>query len=181
VNNKTFNIVFWAVALLHLLAIHQDLMWVERLTKPMIVGVLIYHYYRRTRLQSSFDKKILAGLIWSWIGDVALMGVGIKSSFFLVGLVAFLIGHIAYITAFREDIKPGGKRPIWVISLAVAYFITHGLLFICTLPGLGVLKFPGALFVDYCCYGNICMDEVDKILRMGILVGGNRRMVFCNI
>lgn len=146
-NNKTFNIVFWAVALLHLLAIQQDLIWVERLTKPMIVGILIYHYYRRTRLQSSFDKKILAGLIWSWIGDVALMGVGIKSSFFLVGLVAFLIGHIAYITAFREDIKSGGKRPIWVISLAMAYFITHGLLFYIVLyPGLGVLKVPVALY-----------------------------------
>ena len=68
-NNKTFNIVFWAVALLHLLAIQQDLIWVERLTKPMIVGVLIYHYFSRTRLKSSFDKKILAGLIWSWVGE----------------------------------------------------------------------------------------------------------------
>ena len=146
-NKKIFNIVFWTVALFHLLAIYQEFIWVERLTKPMIVGVLLYQYYRRTKVRAAFDKKILAGLIWSWIGDVALMCVAIRPTFFLVGLVAFLIGHIAYITAFKEDIKSGGKRPIWLISLAMAYFITHGLLFYIILyPSLGALRAPVAVY-----------------------------------
>jgi uncharacterized membrane protein YhhN len=41
---------------------------------------------------------ILIGLVFGFIGDVALLGTA--RSWFLIGLVAFLIGHLAYVVAF---------------------------------------------------------------------------------
>ena len=45
-----------------------------------------------------FGAIILAGLIASWFGDVLLLPRGKR--WFLAGLVAFLLGHVAYAVAF---------------------------------------------------------------------------------
>lgn len=47
---------------------------------------------------------ITIGLVLGAVGDVALMLTGRRS--FLVGLVAFLLGHIAYVVAFALETPP---------------------------------------------------------------------------
>ena len=49
-------------------------------------------------LRSRYGWFILIGLVLSWFGDMFLLGSG--SGFFLAGLVSFLFGHIAYVSAF---------------------------------------------------------------------------------
>lgn len=49
-------------------------------------------------LETRFGRAILAGLILSMVGDMALISP--SREFFLVGLSAFLLAHIAYITGF---------------------------------------------------------------------------------
>ena len=49
-------------------------------------------------LYSRYGWLILTGLVFSWFGDMFLLGSG--SGFFLAGLVSFLLGHVAYVTAF---------------------------------------------------------------------------------
>lgn len=49
-------------------------------------------------LDSVYGRLILAGLGFSWCGDLLL--VGHSQDFFLAGLVAFLLAHIAYSAAF---------------------------------------------------------------------------------
>lgn len=48
--------------------------------------------------RSPYGAAILAGLAFSWFGDMFL--VGQSPEFFYAGLVAFLLGHLAYIAAF---------------------------------------------------------------------------------
>lgn len=48
--------------------------------------------------ESRYGWWILSGLIFGFIGDVALLGS--SRSWFLSGLVAFLIGHLLYVAAF---------------------------------------------------------------------------------
>lgn len=47
---------------------------------------------------SGYGQWVLAGLVLSAVGDVALLWR--SSTFFLVGLGSFLLGHVAYATAF---------------------------------------------------------------------------------
>ncbi len=68
---------------------------------------------RAGALDSTFGKLILAGLGLSWCGDMAL--VGTSEAFFLGGLVAFLLAHLAYVSAFVAH----GYQRSWVIIAAV--------------------------------------------------------------
>jgi uncharacterized membrane protein YhhN len=49
-------------------------------------------------LDTSFGTVMLAGLVLSWIGDLALSYTGERA--FLLGLGAFLLAHVAYTGAF---------------------------------------------------------------------------------
>ncbi len=57
---------------------------------------------------SSYGRWVLLALAFGWVGDVAL--VSAQRSWFLIGLVAFLVSHLLYIVAFMVlglDAAPG--------------------------------------------------------------------------
>lgn len=64
-------------------------------------------------LDSVFGRLILAGLVFSWCGDMAL--VGASEAHFLGGLVAFLLAHVAYVSAFVAH----GYQRSWVVATAI--------------------------------------------------------------
>jgi len=73
------------------------------ITKPLLMPALMVVFYRLTRRRENSQRKfVFAALIFSWIGDVSLMFWGINSNFFLIGLISFLLTHIAYIIAFTQ-------------------------------------------------------------------------------
>jgi uncharacterized membrane protein YhhN len=51
--------------------------------------------------ESSFGRVMLAGFALCWIGDLLLIVPG-RGQAFLCGLAAFLVGHLAYATAFAS-------------------------------------------------------------------------------
>ena len=82
---------------------------------------------RAGALHSRYGQAILLGLVLSWFGDMFL--VGQSRSFFLLGLVAFLLAHIAYIAAFV--VKGVNVRwiavamlPIAAVGVAVSVWLT---------------------------------------------------------
>ena len=48
--------------------------------------------------ETRYGWWILVALVFGWIGDVALMGT--TRTWFLTGLIAFLVGHLLYVVAF---------------------------------------------------------------------------------
>lgn len=48
--------------------------------------------------KSRYGKTMLAGFVFSWFGDAFL--IGSSDTFFQLGLVSFLLGHILYAAAF---------------------------------------------------------------------------------
>ena len=64
-------------------------------------------------VRSLFGRILLAGLALSWIGDMLLLGR--SQALFLSGLCAFLLAHVAYITAFVVR----GVNPRWALATAV--------------------------------------------------------------
>jgi uncharacterized membrane protein YhhN len=64
-------------------------------------------------LLSGYGAVMLAGLVLSWFGDAFLIGT--SQRWFLLGLVSFLLAHIAYVTAF---VNLGVARR-WIFSAIV--------------------------------------------------------------
>ena len=73
--------------------------------KPLITISLMVFYAYQSRLGGRFAKRIFAGLFFGLIGDSFLMFINVNDSFFMFGLIAFLIGHLIYIAAFYLDYK----------------------------------------------------------------------------
>ena len=68
---------------------------------------------RAGALDSLFGRLILTGLAFSWCGDMLLIGT--SKAHFLAGLTAFLLAHVAYVSAFVAH----GYRRGWLVAAAV--------------------------------------------------------------
>lgn len=69
------------------------------LAKPLASTAFIAVAVAAGALESTYGYAILIGLVLSWFGDVFLIPRG-KPLLFLVGVLSFLAGHVAYAAAF---------------------------------------------------------------------------------
>jgi uncharacterized membrane protein YhhN len=67
--------------------------------KPLATGVIIVHALQRGHDAPTVRRWVLAGLVFSLGGDVALLW---PKEGFLPGLVSFLLAHLAYLVAFTR-------------------------------------------------------------------------------
>lgn len=91
--------------------------------------------------QGRYDGLIVAGLVLSAVGDIALIPRDRRA--FLGGLVAFLLAHVAYTLAFAERADPLALPPacLLVICLASVALYLH------FRPHLGRMRAPVAAYV----------------------------------
>lgn len=104
-------------------------------SKPLLMPVLILLLYTGTKFQTWFDKLILGGLLFGWMGDILLMFN--NNDLFVFGLAAFLIGHILYIFAFVNNIRKSSYHlsavnkfvlallPIFYLVVLYSYLFPH--------------------------------------------------------
>ena len=104
----------------------------EFIFKPLLMPILAWFYYLNISKSpmALFDKLILVALFFSWWGDVFLMFETRGEIFFLLGLAAFLLAHLAYLWAFKisyrlPEISYLKKRPLLILPfvLLVVLFI----------------------------------------------------------
>jgi uncharacterized membrane protein YhhN len=90
-----------AFALLDWLVVAAERRKIEYLAKPCVMIFLIAWFITRMPVnRNGLSILILAGLIFSLAGDIFLM---IPGNWFLAGLVAFLLAHLAYIGGFNAN------------------------------------------------------------------------------
>ncbi len=88
-----------------------------------------------------------------WFGDILLIFQQVDGIYFVLGLSAFLLGHLGYIVAFTRTSDEGHnialiKRQGWVMVLVFAY----GYFFFKQLePHLGEMIFPVLLYTVVIC------------------------------
>ncbi len=103
--------LYAAIAVVNLLGPWHN---TELFTKPLLMPVLALWVWFHGRC-----KLIIAALLFSWAGDVALIN-GDKQLWFIAGMVFFLGTHICYITAFTRH----GNRPKpWVVLIYSVVFL----------------------------------------------------------
>ena len=86
--------------------------------------------------RGAFGAFVLAGLVLSAAGDVALALHGQRS--FLFGLVAFLFGHVAYIAACAATV-PAGQ---WVAPIAALPVLVTAAVYVVLSSRLGAMRTP---------------------------------------
>ena len=66
--------------------------------KPFLIPLLIIPVLKTN--QPEIKKVLILALFFSWMGDVLLLFVFHSNSYFLLGLISFLLAHLFYILLF---------------------------------------------------------------------------------
>ena len=119
-----------AVTFLYGLSVHATLMCL--LVKPLPVLALLGWLHDAP--PGEYRRWISLGLMCSLLGDVLLAWPG---DFFVFGLGAFLLAHLAYLKAYLSDC-----RRLAVVPLILALVVGAALLGVLIAHGLGALLIP---------------------------------------
>lgn len=117
--NRTQTSIFFGLSCLNIIAGFIDNEWLGYITKPLLMITLGFFYFRLT--QSNFNKRdrlVLIALFFCCLGDTFLMFQKFNPNFFLLGLGAFLLGHVCYIFLFQQEGKSRHFRWLPFISYA---------------------------------------------------------------
>ena len=138
-------IAFWMLALLDIAGIAANQQTLHFIAKPLLIPALLL-LLLFTKLLVPGKNLLLAGLLFSWMGDLFLLFEYKNKLFFIFGLASFLLGHIFYILYFTKIPNKSTKIPVQklLMLLPVVIFV-FGLLYI-LYPSLGELKIPVTLY-----------------------------------
>lgn len=109
------------------------------LTKPLLMPLLLAWLVTLARRWWPVPLRWLAvGIVFAWIGDLALMGEGDNA--FMLGIGAFLVMQVAYLVAFLRVPGPGLVRA-WKIALLPYALIWVGIN-VAISGGVGDMRIP---------------------------------------
>ena len=172
---KGFWIILFLIDLLiDLAAVYFKNETLRYISKPLLMPLLIVYFIFHTHpFVSSLKKWIVFALIFSWLGDVLLMFESINGSFFIFGLVAFLIAHIFYIFFFENVIKKEGlnKNYWWFIPVLIYYVALISVLS----PHLGDMKLPVRIYgivISYMLIEALQTGRINNRAAAGLMIVG---------
>lgn len=135
---KNAAYLFWIIGIAHVFLQYTNQEIWTTYTKPLLVPLLALFYYHKN------SKKIfLAALLFSWVGDLLLMGKG--SLFFLLGILSFWITQLLYLHLINKEIELtlkdflSSKEGLISSLLFGVYFLGTMKLLV---PKLGTLTIP---------------------------------------
>ncbi len=142
---STVLYVYGIIAMLELFSHTLPTSGLHHFTKPLLMLTLIvYIVLHRKELSRKALTLVVAGLSFSWLGDVSLMYQDKKEIYFMVGLGAFLVAHIAYIFLLKEARDSSESKflnPQKIKYIGFFWLVFGGLISI-LYPHLGALKIP---------------------------------------
>lgn len=137
--------LFLLAVITDLLAIYFQWNEIRFVSKPLIVlPLLAYFFMAVPRGAGSFK----AALLFSLIGDVALLFEERDPLFFMVGLGSFLLAHVLYMVSFNR-MRAVRVSPRWSWIVAVAFYLA--ILLYVLMPYLGELKIPVIIYAFVLC------------------------------
>lgn len=98
---------------LEALAVWKDLKSLEYVAKPAVMVCLFIWLTTTAGLQGAL-LWFGIGILFSLAGDIALM---FTDRFFVLGLIAFLLAHIAYLVGFNTPVPQ--SLDVWAIAISI--------------------------------------------------------------
>ena len=117
-------IIFIVMTSIHLYASLKKNKKLRDITKPFILTSLLGYYFLATK---EIRTATILALLFSWIGDVFLIGPGVK--WFTVGGISFMISHFFFILSYIPDIVFTNMNLYIVLVLGVIFFIAVSIIF----------------------------------------------------
>lgn len=109
-------IVVMALAAIVGAGLDGDGRWLHWLAKPLTTLLIAAIAWRAVAPQHvRYRRAVLAGMLLSCLGDIALM---LPVDAFVPGLVAFLLAHLCYIAAFAQGWRAGRGLAAAAVLLA---------------------------------------------------------------
>ncbi|MDO4940442.1 MAG: lysoplasmalogenase [Erysipelotrichaceae bacterium] len=113
-----FIVIFWIATIIHLIASSKKDTKLRNYSKPFIIPSLIGMYIFST--DHVLWSTIIA-LIFSWIGDLFLVGKGVK--WFSIGGISFMISHLFFIISYSYEIAFKEIDFLYFIALFSFYLV----------------------------------------------------------
>ena len=140
-----FNLLLCLTVAGELLRHILDIQLLHYTCKPLIMVLIsIFFYLSVMDNYNRFAILIQLGFFFSWLGDILLMFEDDVPSFFIFGLIAFLLTHICYIFAFRKSVTDS-KRPSYIKQkplFAIPFILLGITIYWALFPNLKELTIP---------------------------------------
>jgi uncharacterized membrane protein YhhN len=140
VKNYTRSFAVITICYLILLITDKEEMawWLKPLLIPFLISIVAISDKFKTQ------KILLFALFFSWIGDVLLMFINKNALFFISGLIAFLIAHLAFIFLFNKQNKntTNKKYLLYIPHVGIYLFAILSLLW----STLNEMKIPVTIY-----------------------------------
>ena len=152
---KIWVFAFWILAILDIVGIAAEIEILHFIVKPLLIPALLLLLWK-TRSSVPGKNLLLAGLFFSWLGDVFLLFEYKQALFFIFGLASFLTTHIFYIIYFLR-IRSGKPSLLKKQPVLVALVLGYGITLVWQLfPYLGDLKLPVIVYAAVICTMLLC-------------------------
>jgi uncharacterized membrane protein YhhN len=117
-----FLALFIFDALFHIAVIFARREWPRRVSKALLVPLLLGYYC--IGAEHFLFTVLLAG-IFGWIGDILLIRTS-NVKIFILGLLAFLLGHLCYIRSlvyFTGSVEPAALITAVIVSIPLGFVV----------------------------------------------------------
>lgn len=167
-------IFFIVVLLVDLVAVFYKNETLRYMTKPLLMSSLVIYFIAAVRsIASSLKKWIVLALAFSWLGDVLLMFESTNGSFFIFGLLAFLIAHFFYILFYENVIRLEHlKKNYWIFIPVLIYYAV--LIYVLS-PHLGDMKLPVRIYgivISYMLIQALQTGRIKNHAAAGLMIAG---------
>ncbi len=137
---------FLIVSATELVSVTFDFQLLHTISKPLLLPALMGYFLSSVTTRNFY---FLSALIFCWAGDVLLMFQGAEI-FFILGLVAFLIGHLFYMISYQKlrhtDIQGSGLLNTQKMRYSLPIILAGTGLVTILFPHLGGLKIPVMIY-----------------------------------
>jgi uncharacterized membrane protein YhhN len=136
---------FLIISATELVSVTFNFQLLHTISKPLLLPALM-GYFLSSIISRNF--YFLSALIFCWAGDVLLMFQGAEI-FFILGLVAFLIGHLFYMISYRKmrfNNNSEGLLNTQKMRYSLPIVLAGTGLVTILFPHLGVLKIPVMIY-----------------------------------
>jgi len=158
-------LLFISVCVIDFLGIYFENQILIYVAKPLIIVSLFWYYSVHTK---TMNKLFVAGLFFSFLGDVFLLGKG--ELYFILGLGSFLTAHVFYIIMVLKHIVKVKRNQLLLAS--IPYLMIFLLLLNLLYESLGTMKIPVIVYaITISVFGTVSLLLfLQKIINTNLLL-----------